>query len=411
MEELRKWSTDQLKRKVDLEVGIKKITEQLITPEQLLIDLQALQPPAPSGTVLYTRTPIIRRLLIEAGVSSLEMRDDFLNSGSPAVFLNTRDIHEDPIYSGALPKTLWFDAHSDQPGYVFPKPTNDKELDILPICAHRPTDVTTKFPAVVLRYDPEKRQYQVASEGIIGTRDEKNLQPYYKSVTGVPEDGFNPGLDRIAYNVPLVANLETRLITGNMDNAAGVAACIAAIRAFTKIVKNNFNGASPEFFNVGWVFPDYEEGLPSETLAFSKGARQIVGNLGNQIPVPGIVINIDGHDTPNPPSVALLGSYVSKGKGAIVSPDTYAEITQFLGYLKDYGINTLTTESVNGASLSRSDDPAWAGRVRDVVPLGYGVCDPHHNKGMATVNIDSLVNLAKIMTWMAVASGFVPNAW
>lgn len=405
IKEKRRWRREQLARERELRRIIVEVTNKVITPEQIFADLKALQAPAPSGTVLYTRTPIIRRLLEQAGVPPTNITDNFLDSQSPAVFLDVASPYEDPNIN-PLRKTIWFSAHADQPTYLPYTSTEEKTFNIMPICAHRPK-ITGKgfpeFPAIVLRYNSQKNKYEVVSKGTIGTRDEKSLQPYYKT-DKVPKDGFDPWRDRITYNPPLTFDKETGLAVGNIDNAAGIAASIAAIRALT-VIADNFFKMDPSYFNVGWLCPDSEEGLPDDPAYFGREARSIIHKTGGRIATPNLIFNIDGHDTSGPPpATALYGVYVSRGKGPVSSPDMYRKIQEryFLD-LSKYGIALQPTGAITG-SLSRSDDAAYMEKTY-TTPLGYGVRDPHHNEGWATVNIDSLVNVAKIMTWIAANSG------
>jgi hypothetical protein len=54
--------------------------------------------------------------------------------------------------------------------------------------------------------------------------------------------------------------------------------------------------------------------------------------------------------------------------------------------------------------VSRSDDSGMLGVIpKRVVPLGFSVCSPHFNAGLPTTHIDSLVQLAAALTWLAVA--------
>ncbi len=412
----KRWRKEQAARERRLGASFIEVTDQLITPEIILGNLQALQDPAPTSTIAYTRTPIIRGLLESGGINPLSITDNFLESESPAVFLDVREPYEDVVPpNDTFSKGIWINAHGDQPAYLIPRPTSDGEFDIMPICAHRPK-VTAEiasgvrnfpeFPGVILRFDPRQGRYITVNKGTIGTRDSKTTEPFYRSSTRPPKGGFLPEYDRIAYQPPFAFDPESGLVSGNIDNAGGVAACIAAIIAFAKIAREHFH-IDPAYFNIGWVFPDFEEGLPESADYFARSARRIIHQTGGRIKTPHTVYICDGHDTPNPPEAALYGAYVSRGRGAVSSPHNYFELDRIMGEVKRFGIETQRSESVTGASLSRSDDPAYFEKVTDIRPVGYGVRDPHHNDGLATANISSLVNLARVMTWIAVKSGSV----
>lgn len=366
---------------------IAEIINRVITPKTIITNLEILQSPAPSGTVLHTRTPIIKELLLESGVPLEQITNRFLGTRSPAVlFKNNRP-------------PLWFSAHSDQPTYLPPN-TNELFFEIIPISAHRPKKTTLsfpEFPAVVLRYKPGKGTYEIISEGIIGTRD--NMKPYYR-VSTKPKKGFLPGYDRIVYAPPFIFDESTRLVTGNIDNAAGIAASISTLKALVQIAKQN--GMGIQDFNLGIIFPDEEEGLPEDPAYFSRGARRIAHRAAAQNLLPEIVVNIDGHDTLEdnlPGKAAVYGAYVSDGKGPIVPPDIYAVFDRLLQQLAKFSVTTERTELAG--KVSRSDDAGIMEVVDQIIPVGYQVRDPHHNKELATANIDGLTNIAKALVWIA----------
>ncbi|MCG2691225.1 hypothetical protein L6272_00190 [Microgenomates group bacterium] len=366
---------------------IAEIINRVITPEAIITNLEMLQPPAPSGTVLHTRTPVIKKLLLESGVPPEQFTSRFLDTRSPAVLFNNNK----PL--------LWFSAHSDQPTYLLPN-TNEITFDIMPISAHRPKRINSsfpEFPAVVLRYKPKNNIYEVVSEGIIGTQADNN-KPYYNASTK-PKGGFHPGYDRIVYAPPFTFDERTGLVTGNIDNAAGIAASIAAIKALVEIARQNRMGIRD--FKLGMIFPDEEEGLEHDPAYFARGARRIVHRATAKNLLPEIIVNVDGHDTleDNPPGkAAVYGAYVSDGKGPIVPPDIYAVFDRLLKELTKYGVITEKTEFVG--KVSRSDDAGFMEVHDQIMPVGYLVRDPHHNKGLATANIEGLINTAMALAWI-----------
>ncbi len=365
-----------------------EIINEIITPERVLENLKVLQSPAPTGTVLHTRTPIIARLLEEGGVDMKNFTERAFGTRSPAVFL------------GPKPASTWFDAHADQPTYIPKAPTNADSFDILPICAHRPkpAEKYPEFPAAVLRYNPQHNIYEKISEGAIGTQ--KDMKPYYVAQTK-PRDGFKPGYDRIVYTPTLAYDPQTDLVVGNIDNPAGIAASAAAISALAEIAKQR--RIKPEDLKATWLFPDEEEGLPEDPAYFSREARRIGHRAAAKGLLPEIIVNVDGHDTVNdqpPGTSAVYGAYVSGGKGPIVPPDIYSRFDRFLRGLGKHGVQTQPTESIP-ASLSRSDDAGYMDVHDQIIPVGYLVRDPHHNRGIATANLKGLVNVAKAMAWIA----------
>lgn len=364
------------------------IINEEVTPDRILASLEELHDAlAPSGTVLYTRTPVIERQVWDAGIRPSEFTTQFLGTRSPAVLLN-------------YPKNIWFTPHSDQIGYV-PPFTNETTFDITPIAAHRPTGdgPYPEFPASVLRFTGQG--YEIISQGVIGT-EAKDMKPYYVASTK-PKDGFLPGYDRIAYTPAFVYDKETGLIQANNDNAAGVTATIVALGALKKIA--DARGIKMRDMGFGVVFPDEEEGLPESSAYFSREARRIAHRMPTE-DLPEYIVDVDGHDTlgdEDPGDFATYASIVSGGKGAIVPPDVYAGLDQFLQGLRQHGVDTRPVEG--WGTVSRSNDVGWMEVSGQVIPVGYLGRDPHHNKGISTTNVEGLVNTAKAIAWIAAEGG------
>ncbi len=357
------------------------IINAIITEETVLTLLKQLQEPAPSGTVLHTRTPILQQLALEAGIPTEHFSVHFLGTRSPAVLLSVR-------------QPLWFDAHADTISYLFPRSTNEPSSPILPNCAHRPR-VAREFPAAVLRWNKSLDGYERVSEGVIGSTGsrEQEFKPYY-TASEKPKDGFKPS-DRVVYTPAFT--LENELVTGNMDNAAGLAVCLASLRALSAVAQKN--GITLTDLGVGFVFPDSEEGLEHDPAYFSRGARAIINRAGFAGKLPERVVNVDGHDTMDPQPVVRYAAYVSANKGPVIPPDVYAEFESFLTSVVPYSVSSRMTE--DGAAVSRSDDAAYMEVMENIMPIGYDVRDPHFNDGRPTANLKGLVQTAKAVAWIA----------
>ncbi len=369
---------------------------KIITFDQAWGVLSLLQKPAPSGTEYYTRTPVIERLLIDADVplGGGIFQTNFVGSGSPAVLLQLR-------------KPLWISAHSDTVSYTVARPTNEAAIELMPLAAHRPEKGVREFPAAVLRFNLRSRRYEVISKGRIGCHQEnpeskEYLKPYYIADTK-PQSGFVPGFDRFVFSPTMSVDMETGLMQGNVDNAAGITVNILALKALAEIARKNWNSIKFRELPVGFVFPGAEEGLPEQNATFARGARQMINNLSPR-DLPKKIVEVDGQGIEEGyaiPDSALLAAYVSGGKGAIVAPHYYAQFEAFLRELVPLGVRVEQSEAVH-ATVSRSNDPAWIERVKTVVPIGYGERWPHFNKGVPETNINALVNNAKAIVWMAI---------
>jgi hypothetical protein len=196
-----------------------------------------------------------------------------------------------------------------------------------------------------------------------------------------------------------------------MDNAAGIAVSLAAIHAL--VASAQLRGDPISELEAGWIFPDEEEGLPEDPAFFAREARRII----HRTPLswlPGVIIDVDGHDMSgddDPGPHAVYGAIVSGGKGPTVPPDVYARFDEFLRQLEPYGVSARQTEAIP-ASLSRSDDVGLMEVHDQMISVGYLIRDPHHNRGIATTNIEGLVHTAKALAWIAsemALEGFAPG--
>jgi len=222
-----------------------EVINSTITPDLIHDTLMTLHDPAPSGTVLYTRTPQLQQLVLEVGIPSEEFDERIFGTRSPAVFLRS-------------PKSWWFEAHSDTVSYLFPKVTNEITSAINVNCAHRPK-VAREWAAVVLRYNERLGKHEIVSNGVIGSELVKDkYEPYYTAHTK-PKNGFDPGFDRVVFAPQLLWNTDSHLVTGNMDNTAGMAIMVAAMYALYQVARKR--KISMQEFPIAFLFPDEEEGF------------------------------------------------------------------------------------------------------------------------------------------------------
>lgn len=263
--------------------------------------------------------------------------------------------------------------------------------------------VGTEARAIVMRYDPVATRYLTVSFGRVGT--DENGDPIY-TADDMPEGGFVPGYDRVALSPDFVFDRNTRRVAGNMDNAAGVAVCLAAIRGIVELA--TMTGESPDEFGMGFIFPGQEEGPPSESAFFAREARRIAHRASLEF-LPDAVINVDGHDSQSPGRTARYGAYVSSLKGPVLPPDVYAELDQVMNELAAFGIDARPTEA--DASISRSDEPAFMEVIGNILSIGYDILSPHFDAGTPTVHLDGLVNTARALAWLAVGARTRDFGW
>jgi hypothetical protein len=384
------------------EVG--KIIRETLTREHLHRLFSRLQQPIPSGTELHTAPPAIRILLDELKVPVQTFTADILGLEFPALFMGNR-----------APDML-FAAHADEISYIVPRPTNRLELgpdNLVPNFAHRPQPGNRAaspqgYPAAVVRWCGPARGYQVVGSGTIHWTAE-DIRPgcTLTALEGTPESG-----DRIVYAPPVVLDQGTGLLTGKVDNRGGVAACIAMCDALTRIAGHL--GVPPVSFQVGVLFPGQEEGTIGKDgaieLAFSRDSRAAGMSMAVAGLLPRAWINVDGHDIDPPAASGLYTPIVSEARGTVVPPHVLSQYREFFETLaQEWGIDMRQTPELGG-TVSRSDDSGMLGVIpKRIIPFGFSVRNPHYNAGLPTTHIDSLVQLASALTWLAVAFHGVPR--
>lgn len=384
------------------EVG--RIIRETLTREHLYRVFNQLQHPVPSGTELHTAAPVIRALLDELGVPTESFTADFLGLEFPALFVD-----------GRAPDLL-FAAHVDEISYVVPRSTSRLDLgpdNLVPNFAHRPDTsggavASQQYPVDVVRWCGPERGYRVVGAGTIRWTAE-DIRP--RCTLTALEDAPRAG-DRIVYAPQVAWDRVTGHVTGKVDNRGGVAACIAMCDALTRIARRL--SVHPRTFHVGVLFPGQEEGTIGRgreiELAFARDSRAAGLAMAIAGLLPRAWLNVDGHDTDPPAASGLYSPIVSDARGTVVPPHVLSQYEAFFETLaQEWGIDMRQTPDVGG-TVSRSDDSgALAAIPKRVVPVGYSVCSPHYNAGLPSTHIDSLVQLASAMTWLAVAFRGVPR--
>ena len=346
---------------------IQEATER-ITGEKILGILKPLSEAlAPSGTVSLTRGPLIAEIWDGPG---LDM--NYRRTGNVSI--------------NAAGKKLLV-AHADQISLLIPHDTSHGETTLVPFCAHR-ANPGPEYSGYVLRY-VEKR-LEVVAQGRIGTTDEG--VPYFTGGGSLPPLRIG---DRVVYNYPVKA-VDGEL-SGSLDNAAGMASCLAAALIMREIAGEL--SIDFESLDISLVFSDEEEGPPASNATFGRGTRRYIRRTDQILDV---MLNVDGHDVRGPEKFgagALFASFVSSCKGPVIPPQLYVPFRDFMEGLEENGVKSATTESVG--SVSRSDCVGMMEVSPNILILGYGTMDPHFNKAVPTANLSDLVHLSKAIVWTA----------
>ena len=325
---------------------------------------------APSQTVMATRAPVVEGLIKGYNLPNIKFDPDYLGTGN-AMFSSNK----------SQPSIL-FIAHLDQISYLVDEKISDKVWRLLPYCKHLSQ---IEVPAKALRYNLDNERYEVSAEGIIyseGTAE--NLTPYFRASKGALESG-----DRVVYEWPV--QIEGDLARGNIDNAAGAAACLVAGSALFK--------AFPES-NVGFVFSDEEEGPSDNPMFFARGVRRLM----NKMPTPDVCIIIDGHGGRGGKDIGQGTFFTEKtadGQATVTPPVLFRKIKALANELHPLGIDMFE----DLGRVSRSDDIPCLAVTPNVISIGYPSVNRHHDQGPPVVSLKDLENLAKAIFWIGMTLG------
>lgn len=321
---------------------------------------------SPSQTVHYTRAPKIQRVLQEFGDGRYKFDLNYKNTGNALLSLNDR------------PTKILFLAHADEISYLVGHKCSDGSWALIPFCNN---DTKGEYEAVALRYQLSSKALESVARGKLGCRDGGN--PYFSPAQGSVQFG-----DRLVYDHPL--SFDGDIIRGNIDNSAGVAACLLAALALRQVAPD-----AP----ISFAFTDEEEGPPISSLTFARGARRLFRGLSK---LPDLCVVVDGHDISEWCSLgdgAVFAEKASLCKGVVVPPHLYLTFKELAADMMACHRSCITE---NPGDVSRSDDVACMEVTPNILLLGYPVKDPHFNQAVPAASLIDIVNLAKAIFWTAI---------
>jgi len=325
---------------------------------------------APSQSVMATRAPVVEELITGYNLSNVKFDPNYLGTGNGMFSSKSTD------------PSILFIAHLDQISYLVDEKVSDNVWRLLPYCKHLSQ---IEVPAKALRYDLEKSQYTESAAGVVFSEEtSEGLTPFFRATKGLLESG-----DRIVYAYPV--RFDGDLAKGNIDNAAGAAACLVAGSALFKV----FPGT-----NVGFVFSDEEEGPSDNPMFFARGVRRLM----NKMPTPDVCIIIDGHGGRGGKDIGQGTFFTEKtadGQATVTPPDLFLKIKSLAHDLHPLGIDMFE----DLGRVSRSDDIPCLSVTPNVISIGYPSVNRHHDQGPPMVSLGDLENLAKAIFWIGMSLG------
>ncbi|HBH13805.1 MAG TPA: hypothetical protein DDX29_11960 [Clostridiales bacterium] len=342
--------------------------EENLSKENILKTLEKVANTlAPSQSIMKTRSPVIEQLINNYELDNVVFTSNYLGTGN-AMFSSKK---ESP--------SILFIAHLDQISYLVDEQTAKNVWRLIPYCKHlSQIDVRGK----ALRYDLNKNRFRESAAGTIFSEKIGNTMiPFFRTLEGQLESG-----DRIVYEFPI--NVEGDLVSGNIDNAAGVTACLVAGSALFK--------AYPQS-NVGFIFSDEEEGPSDNPIYFARGVRRLM----NKMETPDVCIIIDGHGGREGEDIGEGTFFTEKtagGEATVTPPELFVKIKSIGKELHPFGINLFE----DTGRVSRSDDIPCLAVTPNVISIGYPSVNRHHDQGPPTASLKDLANLAKVIFWLGI---------
>lgn len=347
------------------------LAAELLSRKRLLDVLRPVaDTPAPSGASSMTRGAVVESWFDqELAPHGAVMQRDVGRSGCDVIRWG----------SGGM-RML---AHLDEVSYLVDgRVGSDGTWPLAPYCYHLAEEPA---PARAVRFDAEGA-WTVTGSGRVITRG--------RSVHFDPDGavGLEPG-DRVCLASPLSTDPATGLVTGSLDNAAGVAAGLMAASVLAR-ARIPFE----------LVLTDEEEGPSgSSSQTISRGAMRYF----NGAPDAPLHVVIDIHGVPHDDAAAVEGHRVpwgasfaefsSHGRGSVAPPQLYAAA---LATLRDSPVSGRVRQNVGGY-VPRSDDVVAMTRSNRVLILGYPGINRHFDRGLPTANAEDLVDLARALVALA----------
>lgn len=327
--------------------------------------------PGPSGASSLTRGAVVQDwFLEELADHGVTLSRDHRHSGCDVLRLG----------EGGL-RML---AHLDEVSYLVDGAQSGPGLwKVAPYCYHLAEDAA---PARVVRFGSDG-SWTVTGHGRVVSKDAS----LHFEAAG--ELDLQPG-DRVCLASALDHDRSTGLVTGSLDNAAGVSAALLAAVVLAR---------SQTPFEL--VLTDEEEGpsgASSQTI--SRGAMRFFAQAGDAplnvaIDIHGVPLadldTVQGHQQP---WGASLAEFSSRGRGSVAPPHLYAAAVQLL----TQGPVARRVRQNVGGYVPRSDDVVAMTKSNRVLVLGYPGLNRHFDRGLPTANAHDLIELTRALVALAV---------
>lgn len=278
-------------------------------------------------------------------------------------------------------------AHLDEVSYLVDgSATSPGMWPISPYCYHL---AEAPAPARVVRFDSDGT-WSAVDRGEVLVLGGKH---FFRCALDIE---LAPG-DRVCLASELTCEQDTGLVTGSLDNAAGVTAALLAASTlaamgvpFTLVLTDEEEGPS---------------GASSQTI--SRGASRYFRSTPLEDAPLTVAIDIHGVPASDADEVrghtvpwgASLAEFSSHGRGSVAPPQLYAAARDFL--CQGNPITDAVRPNVGGY-VPRSDDVVAMTHTNRVLILGYPGINRHFDHGLPAANIYDLMHLARALVALAV---------
>jgi hypothetical protein len=347
--------------------------EQITAPKLLEILRLVADVPAPSGASSPTRGIAVERWWTPRH-EAVPYQRDVAGTGC------------DVISSGEAGLAVL--AHLDEISYLLRDQVRPGVWRVAPYCYHL---AEKPAPARVVRFD-SAGTFHVLCEGELREQDGDHFFHHPAEVDLRPAD-------RVVLASPVAGDTESGLVTGSLDNAAGVAAALAAADVLA--------GLGIPF---SCYLTDEEEGpAGASSQTISRGAMRLLRSR----PASPLTVAVDIHglntaelaavDFHRRPWGASLAEYSSGGRGSVAPPWLYHSVRELFVPLAADG--AIPVRANVGGYVPRSDDVVAMTYSNRVIILGYPGINRHFDRGLPTANLHDLVSLARALVVLGATVG------
>ncbi|MBC6460261.1 hypothetical protein [Actinomadura sp. HBU206391] len=354
---------------------VARAVEQITAPRLLEILRMVADVPAPSGASSPTRGIAVERWWT-ARHAAVPYQRDVSGTGCDVISAG----------EGGLAVL----AHLDEISYLLRDRVRPGVWRVTPYCYHL---AEKPSPARVIRFDPTGA-FHVLCAGELVEQDGDHFLHHPAEVDLGPAD-------RVVLASPVACDPESGLVTGSLDNAAGVAAALAAADVLA--------GLGLPF---SCYLTDEEEGpAGSSSQTISRGAMRLLRTrpaapMTVAVDIHGLApAELDAVDFHRRPWGASLAEYSSGGRGSVAPPWLYHSVRELLTPLAADGVPVRANV---GGYVPRSDDVVAMTYSNRVIILGYPGINRHFDRGLPTANIHDLVALARALVILGAATGSAP---